>query len=275
MSRSIVCGVDDSAEARRAAEVTVDLAQALGADPILVHAVDKAPPQTAGVGPAHGADERVLVDKPANALRAVADETDALLVAVGSRGQSPLRSALFGSTSKDVLRQIDRPVMVVPPEAAAAPLIGGAVVCGVDGSPASDYAVAAAAALGERLNAELLLVAVEETSSMAPVPAGGVTPPVPPLDAVARAERERAQQALDDAGMRLGGASRWRTRVTAGAVAGQLVTTAEEEAAEMIVIGRSDPGPIEALLFGSVTSVLCSRAPCPVMIVPEGASLTA
>jgi nucleotide-binding universal stress UspA family protein len=44
----------------------------------------------------------------------VADELDAAVVVAGSRGRGPLKSALLGSVSREILFHSSRPVLVVP-----------------------------------------------------------------------------------------------------------------------------------------------------------------
>ena len=56
-----------------------------------------------------------LVDaKPAQALLEVADELDATVIVVGTTGESPLRSAVLGSTPHKLLHLSSRPVLCVP-----------------------------------------------------------------------------------------------------------------------------------------------------------------
>jgi len=58
-----------------------------------------------------------LVDaKPAQALLEVADEQDATVIVVGTTGESPLRSAMLGSTPHKLLHLSSRPVLCVPIE---------------------------------------------------------------------------------------------------------------------------------------------------------------
>jgi nucleotide-binding universal stress UspA family protein len=59
--------------------------------------------------------EAVIVERnPAEALVTLADERDARLIVIGTRGESPLRGALLGSTAHKLLHLSDRPVLVVP-----------------------------------------------------------------------------------------------------------------------------------------------------------------
>lgn len=59
--------------------------------------------------------EEVIVEKsPAHALADLADERDARVIVVGTRGESALRGALLGSTPHRLLGISHRPVLVVP-----------------------------------------------------------------------------------------------------------------------------------------------------------------
>jgi nucleotide-binding universal stress UspA family protein len=64
--------------------------------------------------------ETVLVDAtPAEGLRRLAGEVDARMIVVGTQGESPLRSAILGSTPHKLLQLSERPVLVIPPEGVA------------------------------------------------------------------------------------------------------------------------------------------------------------
>jgi nucleotide-binding universal stress UspA family protein len=49
----------------------------------------------------------------AETIAALADRADAIAIVIGSRGLGGIRSRLFGSTSREVLRRTQRPVLVV------------------------------------------------------------------------------------------------------------------------------------------------------------------
>ena len=59
-------------------------------------------------------DTAVIERSPAHALAELAAERDARVIVVGTRGESPIRGALLGSTPHKLLQLADRPVLVVP-----------------------------------------------------------------------------------------------------------------------------------------------------------------
>lgn len=67
------------------------------------------------------AESRVEVDPtPWQAIVAVADELDADVIAIGSRGRTGLSKVLLGSVASSVAQQSRRSVLIVHPETAAA-----------------------------------------------------------------------------------------------------------------------------------------------------------
>ncbi len=105
-----------------------------------------------GVAP----EERVVLDgDPAEVLAALAAEHDGALVVCGARGHGPVAGWLLGSTSQDVLRHVDAPVVLVGPRATM-PTTVRRVVCAVDGARLPAQAAwRVAAELAGRLRCEL------------------------------------------------------------------------------------------------------------------------
>lgn len=62
----------------------------------------------------------VIAGNPADEIVTYADSVGADLTVIGSRGRGPLAGSLLGSVSRDVLHESRRPVLVVPPDRAAA-----------------------------------------------------------------------------------------------------------------------------------------------------------
>lgn len=60
------------------------------------------------------ADAEVVLGDPVHELQRLADETRPELLVLGSRGLGAVRTALQGSVSLDLVRNGERPVLVVP-----------------------------------------------------------------------------------------------------------------------------------------------------------------
>jgi nucleotide-binding universal stress UspA family protein len=147
----VLCGMDGSDGALDALRIAADLAARLGHPLVIVHATSGAParhpPSGGGLAPpvsysgprsAEEIDEGELrrriepvvsgagldsaqvplhieAGDPAEVLRAGAASHRAELLVVGSRGRSPVRAALLGSTSHSLAGDAPCPVLVVPP----------------------------------------------------------------------------------------------------------------------------------------------------------------
>ncbi len=56
----------------------------------------------------------IMEESPARALADLAEQHDARMIVVGTRGEHPLQGALLGSTPHKLLQLATRPVLVVP-----------------------------------------------------------------------------------------------------------------------------------------------------------------
>jgi nucleotide-binding universal stress UspA family protein len=113
---TVVCGFDDTDDARRAAEVATRLATALRLDVVQVLArPDWGADSSAAARSGLGAFYR---DEPAaDTLGRRAAREGAKVLVVGSRGRGPLRAALLGSVSRVLATRAPLPVVAVPPTA--------------------------------------------------------------------------------------------------------------------------------------------------------------
>jgi nucleotide-binding universal stress UspA family protein len=136
MSSGIVVGYDGSACAKAALRVAVEVGRAYGEPVTIAFGFDVSPvggelhdyhealrelatkrleEARALVGDDAGQVDAVIVEEePARALVQLADERDARVIVVGTRGERPLQGALLGSTPHKLLHLSDRPVLVVP-----------------------------------------------------------------------------------------------------------------------------------------------------------------
>ncbi len=137
MSSGVVVGYDGSDCSKEAVRVAVEIGKAYGEKVIVAFAYEVSPvggelhdyhlalkelatkrleeaTVLARVGDEVEVEPVIVEESPAHALVDLADERDARVIVVGTRGESPFRGALIGSTPHKLLHISDRPVLVVP-----------------------------------------------------------------------------------------------------------------------------------------------------------------
>jgi nucleotide-binding universal stress UspA family protein len=150
------------------------------------------------------------------------------------------------------------------------------IVCGVDGSPDSQAALAVAVELAARLQLRLIMACVVEpnhapASYAGAASVGALSPPLPPRTEF---EEEAAGGLLAELGATMGVEQADR-RVVVGYAAERLADLADDEGADMLVVGSRGRGAFKAALLGSVSTSLIGVARCPVLVVPPGAAARA
>ena len=151
MSRSIICGVDGSPDSQAARRVAARLAAQFDLRLVVAHVAEPALVPYAAAAPFGGmagryaaprgevasphevaqrvldqvvtsagldAERRTAVGVPSERLAELADELDAELIVVGSRGRGAFRAAFLGSVSNALVGVARCPVLIVPPGAA-------------------------------------------------------------------------------------------------------------------------------------------------------------
>jgi nucleotide-binding universal stress UspA family protein len=146
------------------------------------------------------------------------------------------------------------------------------IVCGVDGSADSQAALAVASDLAAQLRLRLIMANVVEPShvSYVEVASLGGTMPRPPLPTTEQRE-DAATSLLVDLSATMG-LDQADQRVVIGYPAERLADLADEEGAQMIVVGSRGRGAFKAAFLGSVSTSLIGVARCPVLVVPPGAA---
>lgn len=182
---------------------------------------------------------------------------DAHLIVVGSRGRGALARGLLGSVSNGLVRHALCPVAVIHdkdplmPHPAQAP-----VVVGVDGSPASEKAVAIAFDEASLRGVDLLAVHAWSDTAVFEFPGTDWST----LQAM-------GEQTLSE---RLAG---WQERypdvlvrrtVVADRPARQLIEQAES--AQLLVVGSHGRGGFAGMLLGSVSTAVINNARMPVIV---------
>jgi nucleotide-binding universal stress UspA family protein len=134
------------------------------------------------------------------------------------------------------------------------------IVVAIDGSPASEKALAAAVDLAGHYQAELTALGVVELPS-----AAGVVGEVEGLRERAEAHYRQIGQAAVEYARSRGVAL--RSVIVRGHPADAIVRYAEGEGAGLVVLGQHGHSRIARFFLGSTTDRVSEHAPCTVMIV--------
>jgi len=139
-------------------------------------------------------------------------------------------------------------------------MTGRTILLPTDFSSASDAALPHATALARQNGARLLIVHVEEP----PLAYGGGEL----YYGLPEPSSERILKMLEDV-KPSDPSVPYTHRLTMGDPAGEVVRIAEDEGAEMIIIGTHGRTGMTRLLMGSVAEAIVRRAPCPVLVYRE------
>lgn len=135
------------------------------------------------------------------------------------------------------------------------------ILLATDLTPASSAATVAATELAIRLDADLLIVTVLETSK------GGVAR----LSARPEAREKRALRAQAIVSEVRAAGARANYLVWEGDAGDAIVSAAEAEGANLIVVGTHGRSTVGRFLLGSVSDHVVHHAGCPVLVVrPQG-----
>jgi nucleotide-binding universal stress UspA family protein len=198
-----------------------------------------------------------------------AQATRADLLVIGSHGRSGVERLLLGSVTEKVMRKAPCPTMIVPARAADRspdePVRFRSIVCPVDFSDGSLRAVDYALDLAREADAQLTLLHVV---AVPPEPSEGPLWTSVDIDSLRRAAEadalRRLQELVPDEARTYCSVE---TVVREGAAYRQILATATERHAELIVMGVQGRGAIDLAVFGSNTARVARGAACPVLIV--------
>jgi nucleotide-binding universal stress UspA family protein len=178
---------------------------------------------------------------PATELQRAADAAAADLIVVGSHGHTPLRDLFLGSTVLDLARTSRRPLLLLP-LGDGHHRRGGGVLVATDGSTSAGPAERFALELGQQL--------------------GGTAITVISPRADEAVEQQAAAHLVDLVGTTLS------PLVMRGPLPETIATVADEQAADVIVVGARGRNPLLGLLLGSTAEHLLRTSSRPVLLVP-------
>jgi nucleotide-binding universal stress UspA family protein len=215
----------------------------------------------------------VAVDAAADARTAIlaaAARVAADLLILPTHGRTGLRRALLGSTAEQVLRQADRPVLLVTDRMLAAGADAARedrpVVLATDLSPTAQGAHGPAADLARRLGLPLLVLGV--LPAREPPPMGGGAP-VKPVPTEPQQRLRECAQRLREVATALGDGLHVEVQAQlADAPAAAIADVAQAQGAAFVVVGTHARRGIRRALQGSIAEDLVRHATVPVLCVP-------
>ncbi|WP_045221475.1 universal stress protein [Desulfonatronum thioautotrophicum] len=137
------------------------------------------------------------------------------------------------------------------------------VLCAVDFSPVSKKVAEYARSLAEPLGAELICLHV--------VPSGTVYAdfgiPINSMETFCTTMIAEGEKTLAEFAEQHFSGMPYRAKVTCGDFSEEILNSAKEEQADMIIVGTHGRKGVDRLLFGSVAEKVLRQAPCPVVAV--------
>ena len=204
-------------------------------------------------------------------LERAADSPPDLLV-LGTHGRSGVQRLFLGSVAEKVIRKASCPTLVVPPRAGdvspTTPVQFRHILCAVDFSDCSLTALAQALCLVRQTAAHLTLVHVIEIPPELRENAMAADFDVDRIRAAAEAEALRRLRDLVPHPSQL--PARVTTVVEEGKAYREVLRTAADVNADLIVMGVHGRGTLDLVVFGSTTHHVIREAKCPVLIVRKG-----
>lgn len=286
----ILLATDGSEDAALAARAAAEISARSGSELYLVHAW-QASPQLADTTPTEAYLSKLYDDRaeellegetkrlrrsgvevsgayrrlgsPADEIVDLADELDADLILVGSRGLGAVRRLVLGSVSEGVVHHAPCPVLVLRGGDEAWP--PRRVVVGDDGSEAAKKAGDLGALIAGLFDAEVVLVRAYENP----------TGPIGGWSAQDRRELDEArlqeEQTLEERAGRLGslGKKRPETRLTdTEPTLAMLLAAEDDEEGALLALGSRGLGAARRALLGSVSTKVLRVARGPVLVCP-------
>jgi len=217
-------------------------------------------------GPGRSVETAVATGRAADVILALADQTDADLIVLGSRGHGTLKTMLLGSVSAEVVDHAHAPVLV-----ARSPSVDR-VVFAWDGSSCAEKAARVLTDWGPFANAEVHVLSVADAEPPWWVETGIVSEEAAAeaYEEAAEPSRHQHDQLAQDMADRLREAGlKVVPERCDGDPAAQIVRVAQSQEADLVVMGTHGRSGLARLLVGSVARNVLLHASCSVLVVRE------
>jgi nucleotide-binding universal stress UspA family protein len=200
---------------------------------------------------------RLKQGDPKDVVCQVADEENADLIIIGSRGLSRLESILSNSVSQYVFQLTSRPMLLVKDDISIKKM-RRVMVAYDDSAPAKAALKLALFLLRDNANSQLLLTSVKKDSKVA--------------EAVVSADRDPILASAISEAKKMGVA--YKCIITSGNPGAAICEAASEYGANLLILGSPDRRPsvaktlpdLDRLLGNSISDYVRVKADCPVLL---------
>jgi nucleotide-binding universal stress UspA family protein len=211
---------------------------------------------------------KILLGKPADEILRYADETNAGLIVMASRGSSGQGPWLLGNIAAKVLRATTRPVLLVRAPASEAALrekrLIRRILVPLDESEVGEAALPSTEALALGLGADLILFRVLEPIAVMAGEDGYSSAHIPSNE---ESRKASAMQYLDGIGKKLKGKGLGVSSVVViGSSADQIIDYAKANTIDLIAMSTHGRTGIGRWVFGSVTDKVLHAGDTPVLV---------
>jgi nucleotide-binding universal stress UspA family protein len=243
----IVAAIDSSAAARPVLSMAVALGAVLGAEVDAIHVADDTEQTAGAMAESLGVAYTVLRGDPFDRIIERAAANDVVAIVVGARRR--VRGSHLGHLARQIADALQKPVLVVPPEAEPCERLH-TVVIAMEGTPAKARSLKAAIDLASALELELIVVHVDDEES---IPSFS--------DQVAHETEAYADEFL---ARYLPGAPKARLEFRVGVPADEIIDLSESVTADLLAVGWPHTGDADR---GAVAQEILDRSHVPVLLV--------
>jgi nucleotide-binding universal stress UspA family protein len=217
---------------------------------------------------ASGVGVEIQLEEGLNVAQVIEERAQSLsvdLITLGTHGRAGFQRLVLGSVAERVLRVAQCPVMTVPArEPATTPRSPAAlqrIICPVDFSSASGRAIEYAASLANQADARLTVMHVIEMPMVLDAPPPDVHEYRQRLLAQAR---ERLTRIVTDHIRQM---CEIDELLLVGRAYKEILRLAQDQFADLIVMGVQGRGTVDLMFFGSTTNHVVRQAACPVLTI--------
>lgn len=212
-----------------------------------------------------GVDCDTIIHEGEEAYKHIVDEAmknKSTMIVMGRRGRTGLKRLMMGSVTARVIGHAPCNVLVVPK---AAQIEFKNIMVATDGSKFSTAATTEAISLAKRNDSKLTVISVVPSELMSPTDIDFTMNQRDLLEEKEMSEAEKNARSVKEAAQKEG--VQVKAFVLSGKPYEAIIQTAEEEKADLIVLGSHGRTGIEKFLMGSVAERVITLASCPVLVV--------